>query len=79
MRLRSKTHFKSSNQDKTSDGGGGGGAQAGKTATSFMLLDGNQENPMGAGGPVDPSQPSMKSFSNLYLEGSPVRKHENGY
>jgi hypothetical protein len=79
MRLRSKTHFKSSNQDKTSDGGGGG-AQAGKTATSFMLLDGNhQENPMGAGGLVDPSQPSRKSFSNLYLEGSPVRKHENGY
>jgi hypothetical protein len=42
------------------------------------MLDGNHEIPMGVG-PVDPTQPSMKSYSNLYLEGSPVRKHENAY
>ncbi len=42
------------------------------------MLDANHENPMGAS-PVDPSQPSMKSYSNLYLEGSPIRKHENAY
>lgn len=42
------------------------------------MLDANHESQMGVG-PVDPTDPSIKSYSNLYLEGSPVRKHDNAY